>query len=809
VNQRFLCIHGHFYQPPRDNPWIEHLEQQESAAPYHDWNERITTECYAPNGAARILDDKGFISQIRNNYAELSFNVGPTLLAWMEKQAPDTYASILAADRESVQRFGGHGSAMAQAYNHLIMPLANRRDKVTQVRWGLKDFERRFGRQPEGMWLPETAVDIETLEVVAEHGITFTVLAPHQAARVRAPGATSWTEVPNASIDTTLPYRATLPSGKSIALFFYNGPLSRAVAFEGMLSNGEVFARRLLSGFKSDIGQPQLAHIATDGETYGHHHRFGEMALAYALKQIEADKAARITNYGEFLALHPAVWEVQIAENTSWSCAHGVERWRSDCGCNIGMDAKWNQAWRKPLREALDCLRDRLAELFERKGREIFLDPWAARDAYIDVVLNRTPAQKERFFAAHLHPTQIQQRISAWKLLEMQRHALLMFTSCGWFFDELSRIEGKQILSYAARAIQLAEELSGESLEEPFLKSLALAKSNVIEVGDGRMLWDAAIKPKVVKLEQVAAHYSVRSLFKRYEEHDNVYCYQVHRDAFELFEGGRSRLAVGKVRITSDITEESARLCFGVLHFGDHTLNGGVKRFVGDSDYDAMVSSVGQAFERADLAEVVRELDRHFDKLTYSLASLFHDQRRAILDLILASTVREAEASYRELKHRHAPLMRFLRRMNLPVPRAIKLAGEFVLNNTLKDALAAPSLDLEQVLRLLDEAKAEALEVDRDSLTFSVTGAVARATKGLSQRPHDLSSLQALLDAVMLVRTSGLDVNLWPAQTALWAVTERHYPGLAQKGRAGDARASLWADRFAELANALRMRLPT
>src|SRR6201994_3421573 len=376
--ERYICIHGHFYQPPRENPWLETVETEDSASPYHDWNERITAECYAPNGASRIVNGDNQIIRIMNNYSRISFNFGPTLLSWLEENAPRTYRMIREADRQSMLRYDGHGSAMAQVYNHVIMPLANTRDRITQIRWGIADFKHRFGRAPEGMWLAETAVDTETLQLLAENGILFTVLAPHQCARVRECGETSlqpplpplevpderWIETPDASVNPNHPYLVPLENGHSITVFFYNGPISRAIAFEGMLNNGETFAWRLARGLDPTHPEPQIVHVATDGESYGHHHRHGEMALSYALKYIEDKKLAKLANYGLFRAKFPAKWEAQINEDTSWSCFHGVERWRSDCGCNGGRQG-WNQQWRAPLRDALDWLRDTVTPLSE------------------------------------------------------------------------------------------------------------------------------------------------------------------------------------------------------------------------------------------------------------------------------------------------------------------------------------------------------------------------------------------------------------------------------------------------------------
>lgn len=352
--EKFICIHGHFYQPPRENAWLEVIEVQDSAHPYHDWNERISAECYAPNAVSRILEN-GVIKDIVNNYSQISFNFGPTLLSWMEENDKETYEAILEADKESAKKFGGHGSAMAQVYNHIIMPLATRIEKETQIIWGIRDFKSRFSRRPEGMWLAETAVDIETLELLVENKIKFTVLAPRQAKSIRELGAVEWQEVTASSINTKRAYEVKLPSGNSIIVYFYDGDASQSVAFNGLLNDGEKFANSLLGAIDTNDTEPQLINIATDGETYGHHHKHGDMALAFCLEAINEAKQVRITNYAEYSSLHPPKYEAQVHENSSWSCVHGVERWRNDCGCNSGGKPHWNQKWRKPLRDALDC----------------------------------------------------------------------------------------------------------------------------------------------------------------------------------------------------------------------------------------------------------------------------------------------------------------------------------------------------------------------------------------------------------------------------------------------------------------------
>ena len=529
--ERFLCIHGHFYQPPRENPWLESVEIQDSAYPYHDWNERITAECYAPNTASRDLDSDGRILGIVSNYARISFNFGPTLLSWMEKHSPETYTAILAADRQSILWRSGHGAALAQVYNHIIMPLASLSDKRTEVRWGIRDFEHRFQRFPEGMWLAETAVDLETLEVLAEEGIHFTILAPHQAWRVRKIGVGRWKDVSGSRIDPSQPYLCRLPSGRSITIFFYDGPISKAVAFENLLESGDTFAARLMTGFSDKSSHPQLVHIATDGETYGHHHHFGEMALGYALNKIEINGLARLTNYGEYLEMYPATHEVHIIENSSWSCIHGIERWKNDCGCNSGADNGWNQQWRQPLRNAIDWLSGQLSAGYEEDMAVYVEDPWEARKDYIHVMLDRSEENAAAFLTRHSHtPLDEDATIAVLSLLEMQRHALLMYTSCGWFFDELSGLETVQIIQYAARALQLAERYCPHGIKANFLKQLAQAGSNIPEHGNGAVIYTKFVDTAMIESIKVGAHYAVSSVFEDYGEETDIFSYRAFKE---------------------------------------------------------------------------------------------------------------------------------------------------------------------------------------------------------------------------------------------------------------------------------------
>ncbi len=793
VNEnRYLCIHGHFYQPPRENPWLEGIELQDSAAPYHDWNERVTAECYAPNSAARILDSESRIAKIVNNYSSISFNFGPTLLSWMKDKAPETYRSILEADRVSAQRFSGHGSALAQCYNHVIMPLANARDKLTQVIWGIEDFRFRFGRDPEGMWLPETAVDLETLDCMAREGIQFTILAPSQAKSMDGIDV-------GQRIDPARAYRQKLPSGRLINLFFYDGPVSQAVAFERLLDNGGRFAQRLLDALSDQREGPQLAHIATDGETYGHHHAFADMALAYALDHIESSGLAKVTNYGEFLEKHPAEHEVEILENTAWSCIHGVGRWNSNCGCNSGGHGEWNQHWRAPLREALDWLRDEIAPCYEKMAGRFFKDPWAARNNYIHVILDRSPESRERFAAANFRrkSTKFADRVTIWKLLEMQRHAMLMYTSCGWFFDELSGLETVQVIQYAGRAVQLAEELFGPGIEQRFIEKLALAKSNIPEHSDGAVIYEKFVKPASVDLLKVGAHYAMSSLFESYPDKTRIYAYSVDNQGYRLKRSGKMRLAFGKARFTSEITQDFEMLMFGVLHFGDHNLYGGVALHRSEEAYRELVKSTRDAFSRSDLAATIHCLDQGFPGHTYSLKNLFRDEQRKVLAEVLESTVEHSFAVAREIYEDQSQLVRFMSDCYIPIPRELKAATEVALNGLLRQALAAPELDRTAIRNLLEEIRIAGIALDQSGLEIVLRRNLEKGAEQLFEDPKNLERLSKLSENLVAARSL-------PFPVVLWAIQNRCYEVLQTIDPEADP---LWLAQFRELAGLLSLRV--
>jgi alpha-amylase/alpha-mannosidase (GH57 family) len=795
---RFITIHGHFYQPPRENPWLEAVETQDSAFPYHDWNERITAECYEPNATARILDDGDRIRTIANNYAAISFNFGATLLSWLESCAPDTYAAIIEADRLSRDRYSGHGCAIAQAYNHIILPLATDVDKRTQVRWGIRDFEHRFGRTPEGMWLPETAVDVASLEALAAEGIAFTILEPHQAARSRVIGETEWLNA-RGHVDPTMPYLCNLPSGRSIVIFFYDGPISRAVAFEQLLARGENLAHRLTGAFNGARQHPQVVNIATDGETYGHHHRFGEMALAYALELIEEGKLATLTNYGEHLEAHPPTHEVQIVERTAWSCSHGVERWRSDCGCNTGAGPGWNQQWRTPLRASLDWLRDELTAVFHREGMKLLRDPWAARDEYIDVILDRTEETIARFLAKHANEGA--SVTSILELLEMQRNAMLMYTSCGWFFSDISGIETVQVLHYAARAIQLAARFGDNGLEAAFMRRIEPARSNVPDRGNARLIYEREVIPARLELDRVAAHYAVLALFNTFEDDTKIFCYEVTRRDFEIHKAGRARLAIGAIDVRSKITQETRSFELAALHLGETELTGGVRVARESSDYDDVRMELGMAMEPGGIPKVIRLLDAHFGETPISIRSLFKDEQRRVMHELIVATLEEAESAIRQLHERYDPLMRFHTKLGIPVPKVLKTAAEFDLNLQIRRLLDKGVLMPAELDARLREARDESVTLDETTL-MAFRDAIERASVQFRERPDDLDRLESVDAIIGLVQEAKLPIDLRRAQNRYYRMRKTVRPAIEASSSSGGA-GRRWLELFDELGRKL------
>ncbi len=596
--KKYICIHGHFYQPPRENAWTEEIELQPSAGtPYHDWNERINIESYRSNANARVLDSQKLIKRISNNYEHISFNFGPTLLSWLEKFDSDTYHKIIAADKKSVLE-RGHGNALAQVYNHIIQPLANGRDNETQIVWGLRDFEARFGRKAEGIWLAETAADTPTLEILAAQGVKFTVLSPNQVKAVRPTADAEWAGKDYHSIDTRRAYKCNLPSGKTIDLFFYDGNTAKDVAFNKLLNSGQVFADRLLQPID---GKNQLVHIATDGESYGHHHKFGEMAMAYAIEYLDEKSDVELTNYGSFLEKFPSIWEAQIHENSSWSCAHGVERWRSDCGCHTGGQAGWNQQWRAPLRASFDWLREELTLLFEKEGTPLLKNVWEARNDFIEVLLHRSNI--DSFFERNQSkPLSEAEKTKVLQLLEMQKLCMFMYTSCGWFFNEVSGIETIQILQYADKAMHYASYFSKKDFEKGFLKKLEATPSNIHE--NTKVIFEKKVIPKRMSEEMITWNILMQAIPSK-EPSGTFFAHDYELENVALVEEGSNRLWTGVIRLKTTQTLKSTNYRF---HFWLEKLENINGRVLPLSDIEAAKELKGATkatFEK--LAEELKE----------------------------------------------------------------------------------------------------------------------------------------------------------------------------------------------------------
>lgn len=702
----YVVLHGHFYQPPREDPWLNRIERQPSAAPFHDWNERILAECYRPNAFARILDEQGRVVRIVNNYEFLSFNFGPTLLSWLEEHDVEVYQRILTADRLSAERLEGHGNAIAQVYNHVILPLANERDKYTQIRWGIADFQHRFGRFPEGMWLAETAIDAATVKALVDCGIRFVILAPSQAQRIRPLGQTEWIDVSQGQIDPSRPYRCFTPDRSGyLDIFFFDGPISRDLGFGDIVYSTQSLAERIRLAIRPDRkGEPYLINCATDGETFGHHKRSVERTLAYAFCEEFPRRGWQVGNYGHFLSHHPPTWEVQLKPVTAWSCAHGVGRWSRDCGC--GAVPGWHQRWRQPLREALNWLRDQLAEIYETEAKAYLRDPWLARDRYIEVILDRERC--EAFLQEHQsHRLTAEDRVQVLRLLEMQRYGQLMFTSCGWFFEELSRPEGVQILRYAARAIELAAAATKVDLEEEFLLRLSKAPSNLELYKDGRGVYQALVRPRRVSPQRLVAQHAMLSLVNGVPRSSGYMLEPVDQERLAI---GGSTLLVGRVKLAFPNTGEEHDLIYALLHLGGWDFQCGVKPFTGRRSYEQLKATLlSGSRSRIQLVLTLQEL---FGPETFDLNALIEEDRQQMLRWLTQDTLDRLAQLYRQTYLENYGVLMAFRADGLPIPEELLAAAQITLNQRLLSSLRAMEVESGKQDHLL-ELRAIAREAEQ------------------------------------------------------------------------------------------------
>ncbi|MDI6786520.1 MAG: DUF3536 domain-containing protein [bacterium] len=720
----FAVIHGHFYQPPRENPWTETVEVEKSAFPYHDWNEKITYECYIPNALAKIKDEKGKILNIINNYSYISFNFGPTLLSYLEKNFPKEYKRIIRADKDSIKKNNGHGNALCQAYNHIILPLANYRDKATQIKWGVNDFKYRFGRMPEGMWLPEAAVNMEVINILIEEDIKFIILSPYQAKRICSLDKKEWIDVSRGRIDPKMPYRIFSKTQekeknrtKYLEVFFYDGSTAKAVAFESLLISSKMFLEKIKSCFVLERNH-QLFNIATDGESYGHHKIFGELCLAYLVSHELPRNNIKVTNYGHFLEMYPPKFEVEIEEGeggrgSSWSCFHGVERWISDCGCTTGSKTGWNQQWRKPLREALDALRDELINLFEEIGSIYLKNIWEARNDYIGIILNRNKRTISKFFKRHLKfEISKEEKVKVLKLLEIQRNAMFMYTSCGWFFADISGIETVQNLKYALRIIQLARDLGKVGLEGRFLAHLKHADSNLSIYKNGLDVYRRLVVPAMATLEKIVAQFSILLLFNS-QLSGNFYHYMIEVKNIVKKKLDMANVFAGLVKVTDGIVLETKSIMFFIVYLPDCIVQAYVKIVKDEREYEILKDKIDLT-KREDILNGFKKVSLPlFGRKHYTLNDLFMDQREAIFSMIIKNKMDKLGVFNEDILEEYLPIAKEAKKLSISISLDIKNELEVALNYKINQIIDLMSKSFERRLFIkLQEIANEAFNLE-------------------------------------------------------------------------------------------------
>jgi alpha-amylase/alpha-mannosidase (GH57 family) len=772
-----LVIHGHFYQPPRENPWTELVEREPGASPFHDWNERIHAECYRPNAFSRISDTSGRVERVVNNYSRLSFNFGPTLLNWLERHHPETHTRILEADRESALRYGGHGNAVAQGYNHSILPLCNERDRRTQIRWGLADFRRRFGREAESLWLPETACDDLTLEALIDEGLRYVILSPFQAGSVRAVGGEEWLTVPDGMVDTTVPYKFTHRdgSGRSIAVFFYDGRVARGIAFEGLLASSQGL---IAACVRAARGGAPLVNVATDGESYGHHFRWGDRCIAYAL-EVEAERQGlRVTNYGEFLDTHEPAHEVRLktahgGEGTAWSCSHGLGRWTRDCGCNASAPEGWNQRWRAPLRAAFDLLRDDLAPKFEEACGELLRDPWAARDEYVELLGPGGVARREEFMLRHAaRPLSDDERVRALTLLEAQRAAMTMYTSCGWFFNDVSGLETVQTLRYAGRVVETMETLGLAPPRKDFLDTLAEAESNLPERRSGADVFLRTVEHSRVTPQRVAAHVAICNLIE--QEEPGAECasagYGYRKLDLRKQRHGRVTLETVRLALEEEATGRRHEFALAAMHFGEVDYYCALRPFEGETEFEEAATRLWSHMRTASLPVLLRVAQSEFGPEEFGLEALLPQGQGQLSRSVFGKLVERFMDEYEHLYEENRRVIERLQEIGFHPPRELRLAAELTVGLRLERELRgqrAGSGDYSAAAEIARDAARYGYRIDRTSVTRVFEETVTEAARLVVARPEPeyVRSARAL---IALGRELGLEANLERGQEILY-----------------------------------------
>lgn len=786
-----LVVHGHFYQPPRENPWTGEVDPEPSAAPFPNWNERVHAECYRPNAHARVFDDFGRVATIVNNYGLLNFDVGPTLMSWMQRHHPATHDRIVATDRESVKAHHGHGNAIAQGYNHAILPLCNARDRVTQVRWGLRDFRYRFGRDAESLWLPETAANAPTLDLMIDEGVRYVILAPSQAQAVRGPGEKAWMDVSHGTIDTTRAYYHLHQdgSGRRLAVFFYDAHLAKAIAFDNVLSGS---SEALVDRFEqAAAGRDGLVHLATDGESYGHHTHFGDRCMAYALDREAPRRGIRILNYGEFLAFHAPTHEVRIkpgpdGEGTSWSCSHGVGRWIRDCGCHTGGLPGWNQAWRKPLRTAFDGLRDFAAGVFEEEGGRLFKDPWAARNDAVDLLLLGEKARHDLFRRHARGRLGDADQVRALTLLEIQRMCMLQYTSCGWFFSDLGGIETVQVMKYAARAMDLLGQIGIEAPRGVFMDTLETARSNQPDSMSGAEIFERRVLPSRVTVTAVAANLAMTNLVEGVNKVGESCEMSFRLQSLVPLENGRFRGLLGRQTLTSARTGRTDDLWFGVLHLGGVDFCCLVAPFAGMRDFEQGVARIREAFEAGSMSALLRVMQSEIGGEEVGLANILPRYRGRIAERVLERDLQHVAREYERIYEDHRWLAEALHQAGFDLPEVLRVATQFTLSRRLEAEIQRAqrlrgSDAFADALALADEIDRHGYEVDRSRASNMFSTMIQEAIQRVLADPTP-ARMRSAASLRGLAGRLGLQPSLDAAQEALYEERQRLPQDASAKG---------------------------
>jgi len=805
--EKNVIIHGHFYQPPRENPWTGRIDAQESAQPFHDWNERITRECYLPNSCSRLLDGGGGILGLVNNYRKISFNFGPTILRWLEKHHPDLVEIIVRADAESMAENNGHGNAIAQVYNHIIMPLANQRDQRTQAEWGIADFRRCFSREPEGIWLAETAVNNTTVDILADYGIKFIILSPHQAESIRPLKKDGkWKDVSGGTIPTGSAYLCR-GSGKAegINIFFYDSPLANNIAFNGLLRNGDTLAKALGEGIKR--GGSDMVAVATDGEVFGHHEPFGDMALAYLIANSREKFGFNMTNFGAYLEKHQPESEVRLkdgenGEGTAWSCSHGVGRWKRDCGCNVNAPSGWNQKWRAPLRSGLNTLRDRLAAIFEKESAPCLKDPWKARDHYISVLNGKGREARDSFMKEHCHGQPDRETESKIiRLLESQRFSMYMFTSCGWFFNDISGLEARQIMKYAARAIDLAGEGYREPIQAEFLRILSEARSNLSGLGTGADIYSSTVECAQVTPRFLAGQYLHSALLPCTDISPEQFGYSFRELDRQTAERGSNTVTAGTVIVESDLIEDSPQFSYLFIS-RDRLRSICMLKPAGDSEEEArQLPDLEQLPPDAGREDMLRFGVDHFGGSLFSIRDLFPDDRNRVLHDLTGARLDSLEPLMEKIYLENREFLKVLDQTSLPKPEVILSVASTYLERRLDEQLAAwtRSLrpeDIGGIREVLQTASSHGVEMDRSAASEQISGFLLKNLEGFDAVPSAEKSSD-IIKFVDYCRESGIEIIEQLIQNQIFRLLENALREEGSPSRAEDFRAMLnLAEKF-------------